>query len=578
MTHPLQRLRLPAAALGFALAAGACGGDRGGPGAARDQFGEPVPGGTAITIELADLARPLSIINESALDGSAMNMMFMGVQRGAWRDGRLVFLNADESPMALARRWELTGPDSTTMRFFLRSDVVWSDGVPVTAADVVYTYELMADPAVASPRQDYAERIRLVEAENDSTVSFHFHNRYPVVQMQFYANLQAVPRHVFEGSDPANLRNHPRMTNPEGGNLPVNGPYMVGTWERGSRVTMVRNPRFRPQPYLDQTVMRVVPAETTRMVEFQTGRADMLTPVPPEQVPTLRRNVPGVQMEREQGRFYDFIGYNPRVFEPFADREVRIALGLAIDSQGLIDGLNISDYAVPAGGPYAPIFSDLYDPQAHAPMPFDPDSAVRILERKGWRPGPDGVLVREGRPFRFTLVTNAGNQRRIDATQILQQMWRRIGVDAQLQTMETNTFFDRMTQKRFEAVLAGWSVGLSPDLEPLWGRDTPYNYVSYENPQAWELFDRARTATDEAEANRLWSEAAGLIVADQPYTWLYFRDEIVALSQRLRGAHIDTYSRYQNVWEWWIPADMQRGRAGAAAVPTDTAAADTQAR
>jgi peptide/nickel transport system substrate-binding protein len=203
MTHPLHRMRLPAAALGFTLAAAACGGDReGGPGAARDEFGEPVPGGTAITIELADLARPLSVINESALDGSAMNMMFMGVQRGAWRDGRLVFLNADESPMALARRWELTGPDSTTMRYFLRSDVVWSDGVPVTAADVVYTYELMADPAVASPRQDYAERIRLVEAENDSTVVFHFYNRYPVVQMQFYANLQAIPRHAFEGATP----------------------------------------------------------------------------------------------------------------------------------------------------------------------------------------------------------------------------------------------------------------------------------------------------------------------------------------------------------------------------------------
>jgi peptide/nickel transport system substrate-binding protein len=331
MTHPLQRLRLTAAALGFALAAGACGGDRGGPGAARDEFGEPVAGGTAITIELGDLARPLSPISESVLDGHALNMMSMGLQRGAWRDGRLVFMNADESPMALARSWEFTGADSSSLRYHLRSDIVWSDGVPVTAADAAYTYELVANPAVASPRQDYMERIRAVEVEDDSTVVFHFHRPYPLEQMQFYANLQVVPRHAFADSDPANLRNHPRMTNPEGGNLPVNGPYMIGAWERGSRVTFVRNPRAHVQGRLDQIVLRVIPEETTRLVEFQTGRADMLTPLPPQEVENLRRRVTGVQLERERGRSYDFIGYNPVTFEPFADRDVRYALTLALD-------------------------------------------------------------------------------------------------------------------------------------------------------------------------------------------------------------------------------------------------------
>jgi peptide/nickel transport system substrate-binding protein len=576
MTH-LPRRRLPLAVLAFALIAAGCPGDRT-PGVAIDEFGEPVPGGTAISIELADMARPLSVISESALDGSIMNAISMTLARGAWRDGRLVFLSAEETPVSLARRWELIGPDSSSLRYHMRSDVLWSDGTPVTAHDAVYTYELVANPAVASPRQDYAERIRAVEAETDSTVVFHFYQRYPLDQMQFWANLELVPRHAFEGSDPGNIRDHPRMTRPEGGNLPVNGPFMIGSWERGSRITLVRNPHFRPQALLDQIVIRVVPEETTRLVEFQTGRADMLTPLPPEQVEVIERRVAGVRIERQEGRFYDFIGYNPLEFEPFADRDVRTALGLAIDAQGLIDALAISDYAVAAGGPYAQIFRELYDPERHAALPHDPERALGILREKGWAPGPDGVLVRNGQRFTFTLMTNAGNQRRIDAMQIIQQMWRRIGVDVQLRTMETNTFFDRMTNKRFEATLAGWSVGLSPDLEALWGQDSPFNYVSFESPQAWQLFEHARQQHDEQEANRLWREAAALIVAEQPYTWLYYRDELVAVAQRLRNVQVDTYSRYQNVWEWWIPAEMQRGGRAGAAPAAAPVQADTPAR
>jgi peptide/nickel transport system substrate-binding protein len=574
MTH-LPRRRLPLAVLTFALLAAGCPGDRA-PGVAIDEFGEPVPGGTAITIELADISKPYPPVYESSGDGNVLNMMYMSLTRGAWRDGRLVYMPADESPMALARSWELTGPDSTSLRYHMRSDVLWSDGTPVTAHDVVWTYDLVADEAVASPRQDYAQRIRAVEAEDDSTVVFHFNQRYP--EMLFYSNLPIGARRPFEGADPAQIRNHPALVNPERGALPVSGPYMIGSWDRGSRVTMVRNPHFQPAGFLDQVVIRVIPEETTRLVEFQTARADMLRPVPTEQVENLRRRVTGVQIEREEGRTYDYIAYNPLTFEPFADRDVRLALGLAIDARGLISALQLDDFAVPAGGPYSPIFADLYDPERHAPLPHDPERAVGILREKGWAPGPDGILTRGGQPFRFTLVTNAGNQRRIDAMQIVQQQWRRIGIDARLQTMETNTFFERMREKRFEAALAGWSVGLSPDLSALWDRESPFNFVSYDNPATFQLFDQARAVTTEEEANRYWRQAAAQIIEDRPYTWLYYRDEVVAVAERLRGAHIDTYSAYQNVWEWWIPAEMQRGgRAGAAAAPAP-AQADTPAR
>src|SRR5690606_7648512 len=109
---------------------------------------------------------------------------------------------------------------------------------------------------------------------------------------------------------------------------------------------------------------------------------------------------------------YDYIGYNPLAHPALADRDVRRALGLAIDVPGLLEALHLGEYAEPAGGPYAPIFRLLYDPQLHAPLPYDPDEAARILDEKGWVPGPDGIRVRNGQRLSFTLTTNSGNQRR----------------------------------------------------------------------------------------------------------------------------------------------------------------------
>lgn len=517
-------------------------------------------GGTAVLLEIADMDKPMPIVWDGSLDSDLVSVMYMTLLRPWWEDGRLVYLTADQNPMALARSYEYVGPDSTAIRYHLRPDVAWSDGTPVTAHDVVWSYEVYEDPRAASPRQDYGEHIEEVVAEDDQTVLFRFHRRYP--EMVFHANLAIAPRHVYEGHDPAQLRTHPQVTNPAG-QMVVNGAYRIAQWERGQRVVLEPNPAFQPAPLLDRVVIRIVPEETTRMIEMQTGRGDMMRPLPFHQVDAIRGQR-GMRIERQEKRAYDYIAYNPRAMEPLADPEIRRALGLAIDHQGLVSALQMDEWAVPAGGPYAPIFRDLYDPEAHAPLPFQPEEATRILQEAGWTPGPDGILVRDGQPFRFTLLTNAGNARRADAAQIIQQQLRRVGVEMRLQTLETNTFFDRLTRRDYQAALSGWNVALSPDIATLWGDpELPFNFVSYDNPTVQGLMEQALAQPDQERANRYWREAAGHIVADQPYTWLYYFDHLVAVSERLQGTRIDTLGAYQNLWEWWIPAEMQQGGATA---------------
>jgi peptide/nickel transport system substrate-binding protein len=556
------RLNRPLSALVVLILAGGCGpGDR--PAVLEDEPGPPEPGGTAIVVEGADMTIPLAMVAQGTLDGNlGGDVMYMELVRGDWDGGRLVFRTADENPMAIARTYEHLGADSSSLRFHMRSDVRWSDGTPLTAHDVAFSYGILGDPDLASPLQHYVQFLESIEVENDSTVVFHFTRRYP--DMLTHTALALLPRHVFGETPVGELRDHPRIRNPEGGNLVVSGPYMIGSWERGQRIVLVRNPHFRPAGHLDQIVFRIIPEPTTRLIELQTGTVDMVTGIALDQVPHIRSQARHVRIEREEKRFYDYVGYNGARFAPFADPGVRRALGLAIDAQGIIDALQMEEFAVPAGGPYAPIFRDLFDPQGQAPLPYDPDEARRILAAQGWRDTDnDGILDRDGLPFRFTLTTNAGNQRRADVSQILQQQWRRIGVDVRIQVLEFNTMSASLRDGSFEAVLGGWSVGLSPDLTALWGPESPFNYTGYRHPEVTRLIEEARAQPTYEAAAPLWRRAASRIVADQPYTWLYYMDGVGGVHNRVRGAKIDTYGPYQNVWEWWIPRSQRRaGEAG----------------
>lgn len=551
------------ALLGLVLAVSAC--SDAGSGKAPEQAADerPVSGGTAVLAELTDLVKPMPLAWDGGLDSDLVDIMYMGLTRMVWRDGRPAYLLSDESPMAIAYRWQFADPDSTALRYFMRSDLKWSDGQPITAHDVVWTFSTMLDPRAASPRSQDVNMIESVRAENDSVVVIQFRQRTP--SMLFQAGLPIAPRHAYRDVPLERLMTHPAFSNPT--RLVVSGPFRIGAWRPNERITLVHNPSFKVRPRLSAIVIRIIPEPTTRLTELETGNVDFVRPVSIDHVRGLTQRMPSVQIHREEKRFWEFIGYNPLRVEAFADAEVRRALGMAIDVPGIIRDLELGEYVHPAFGPYPPIFRDLFDPERDRPLAHDPAGARRILEARGWRDGDgDGVLEKDGRPFRFTLLTNAGNQRRADVTQMIQSQWRAIGVHAEIQRQDQSTVVERETQKDYEAVLNGWGVGLDADLSPFFAPDAHYNVVSYRNEEVAQLIEQARSEPTFERAAPRWRAAAERIVRDQPYTWLYYYDQLSASSGRLRGMKVDTFGAFQNVWEWWIPADRQR-RAGAAPAP-----------
>jgi peptide/nickel transport system substrate-binding protein len=237
----------------------------------------------------------------------------------------------------------------------------------------------------------------------------------------------------------------------------------------------------------------------------------------------------------------------------------------------------MEDFVQPAAGPYSPIFRDLYDSTRMKPLPWDTAGAKRILEARGWRDADgDGIREKDGRPLRFTLLTNGtSNPRRADVVQIVQQQWRRVGVDARLQQMETNVFYTTLYDRKYEAALGSWGVGLSADITPMWAADSPFNVTTYGGEEAWGLMQQALAQPTAEKADPLWRAAAERIVQDQPFTWLYYYDQVTVVRDRLRGVRVDSYGAYQNLWEWWIPRALQggTGSAGGASPPSPGAGA-----
>ncbi len=567
----------PLALLAAVLLAAACGGDRSAGGSEKQETtvepgGTPERGGTAVLVELGDMHEPISLLAQAAFDGDLVDVMYMGLTRSAWRDGRVVYLTSNDSPMALAYHWEYVGADSAAIRYRMRRGLHWSDGAPIDAGDVAWTYRMLADTQVASPRQEDVAQIDSVVAENDSTVTFHFRRRYP--EMLFASSIPIAPRHVYEAAGPGGIRTHPALNDPVRG-LVVSGPFRVGAWKRGESITLVPNPAFTPRPYLDRVVIRIIPEPTTRLVELRNGTADFVRGISFDQVPQIRAADPGHRwrIEREEKRYWEYLAYNPAAHPAFADPQVRRALGMALDVPGIIAALRMDEFAAPAGGPYPPILRGVYDPVGMRPLAFDTAGAKRILDERGWTDADgDGVREKNGRPLRFVLLTNAGNARRADVTQIIQQQWKRVGVAADLRQMETTAFLSAVPAKKYQAALGSWQVALSPDISILFRRGSPLNPVGYDDPETARMMDRALAEPTPERADPLWRAAAERIVQDQPYTWLYYYDQLTAVADRLRGVRVDSYGAYQNLWEWWIPRGMQggAGTGGAAAADTGT--------
>lgn len=473
---------------------------------------------------------------------------------------------------SLAQSWTISD-DSATLTYRLRTDAYWQDGKKITAQDLAYTYRLYFDPQIGSARRTRSDIVQTrddgtidwentIEVPDASTIVFRFKKNTPRHRMTEWAQQTPLPKHALDTISSAQLRT-------SWFNLkPVTGKHFtLERWERKQSLILKRNSDWTisAKARLDQIVFRIIPDMTTRLIELQSGRVDVVEGINPSDAAELAKQ-PHFRIERQSGRRVEFVGWNhidPSVYTQsgaikphkiFSDRNVRKALGYAIHREEITQSW-CGEYGQTAMGPVSPVFRWAYNDQL-PDMLYNPDSARIILQNAGWTDHDgDGVLDKSGMPLQFTITTNTGNPRREFIAQKIQSDLQRIGIKVEIRMLETAAFNTALRERKLDAFITGYSINMNLDLQPQFGSDlkkNTFNASGYQSAEADSLLNIIASASDRYNAANAYQALQSVIYRDQPVTFLFWYDNLTVFNNRVRGTHADIYSPYHRFWDWYI--------------------------
>ncbi len=545
------------------LALASCGGGDPTAGTGADAAGGTAPAAgprdTLVVGWVADVGSLNSVVSVAVDDGDLISaLMFPMIDAD--------FVDCQLRPQAgHATEWAWSA-DGKTIQMTLRGDLKWQDGTPVTVDDVVFTYELVADHDVASPRYEYVEKLvsgarpRVVDATH---IEWQFTKPFDqVTQLSQVSDLALLPKHVLTGADRASLRGNPYSRAPLS-----YGPWTLATYEPNQRIVLEHNPGFSGpedwKPKLERVVFRVIPDYNTRLLELQAGKIDHLRGIAVTDADRLRKEHPEIKLYRRGWRTFDYVVWN---FENplFQDVNVRNALAMAVDADGMIGRLLTSEtgekYGRRSVGNISPALCGAHNDDLN-PIVFNPQRSKDLLAQAGWADtDADGVLDKDGKRFEFTLATMAGNKRRGDAQILVQAALKEVGVVVNLEQQEANALNENLRKRRYDAAMSGWSAALFIDPSAMWMCDEvdkphEFNFANYCNPEVDALITKGLATTKADEAAPIWREMQAKIYADQPYLFLYWMDEIVGLHRRFNHAEIDVLSSLNHLERWEVPPE-----------------------
>jgi peptide/nickel transport system substrate-binding protein len=473
----------------------------------------------------------------------------------------LVTFDKDLNPVGdLAESWEFS-KDCRDLTFRLRPGVKWHDGQPFTADDVVFTWQTIVDQRVPSPYKSEYGLVESVRADGPDMVRVHYSQPYAKALTNWATWI--LPKHLLEPY----VREGRIREAPQNWSAPVGtGAYRFKELRSGEKVVLVSNADYwEGRPYISRIVYRIIPSQATTFLELKAKGVDAMTLTALQyqrqtNYPAFRH---AYQRFRHPGNAYTYVGFNlkdPR----FADRRVRQAFAHAIDKRQVMEGVRLG-LAREATGPYKPgtwVYTDKVKT-----YPYDMDKARRLLAEAGWTRNADGLLVKDGRPFSFELLTNQGNDERKKIAEIVQAQLRELGVTVEIRPLEWSALLKEYIKKRkFEAIVLGWGIGIDPDQYVVWhssqsGPDQ-LNHISYANPEVDRLLELGRTSCVRSERVKYYHQLQEVLAEDLPLVFLYFADALPVVASRIHGIDPGPNGIRWQQFKWFVPRPQQRYTAG----------------
>jgi len=470
-------------------------------------------------------------------------------------DGLLTYdKNLSDLEPRLAESWDVSD-DGLQITFHLRHDVKWEDRVPFTARDVEFGFRTIVDPNTLTAYAEDYKQVKQFDVLDDYTFRVTYEKPYAPA-LATWGSLVVLPRHLLEGKDINNAT--------EFGRKPVGlGMYSLESWESNLKITVRANPGYyRGRPYLERNIQRVIPDSQTQFLELKREDLDQMGLTSLQ----YRRQTDTPAFARNFHKYeylangYTYLGYNLQ--RPmFADVRVRRALTYAIDKQEIIDVVLLG-LGAKAAVPYKPGTSWHNDQVKD--LDYDPEKARALLAEAGWKDSDgDGVLDKDGQPFEFKILTNHGNEARLNAATVIQHRLGKIGVKAEVRVIEWAAFLKDFVDKRnFDAVLLGWTLDPDPDQYIIWhsSKTGPkeFNFVTYANAEVDDLLEKGRRTFDRDERKRIYDRFQEILVDDQPYTFLYYSQSLVAVHCRFHGIDPAPAGIGYNFERWYVPQHLHK--------------------
>ena len=467
---------------------------------------------------------------------------------------------------ALARRWSWAA-DSLSIAFTIDSTARWHDGIPVSAADVAFTFNLYTDRKTASPIASLLSNIDSVTARDSRTAVVWFRKRTPEQFFDAVHQMYVLPQHLLVNVDRTTLAASAFARQPVG-----SGPFRLVRWAPSEVLELAADTSGgRRRAQLDRVVFTFAPDPVTAFTRVATGEADLYEAVRPDKVAEVKDNAQ-LRLVMMPSLDYSYLGFSlvdaksggPHPI--FGDRAVRRALTLATDRRSIV--ANIYDtLAVQARGPFASAQSS-NDP-ALKPLPFAPDSANALLDAAGWVRGADSIRYKAGKPLSFGILVPSTSVARMRAAVLMQEQFRRVGVEAKIESAEMGGFVGRVGSRRFDTVLGAWS----PDPGPSSVRDTwtsagaangGNNQSGYRNAAFDAQVDSGLAAFSPAQMRRHFAAAWRIIADDAPAIWLAEPRRVLAVNSRIVTSGMRPDAWWAGMAQWYIPADKRIARDAAA--------------
>ncbi len=421
----------------------------------------------------------------------------------------------------LASRWEIE--NDTVYTFYLKSNVRFHDGHPLTSDDVRYTYETILDPATASPHRKTYEAIERIETPDPTTVRFILREK----QAPFlsYLTRSILPRHIVE-QDPGQFVSR----------LIGSGPFSFVKYEPDHAVELAAFPDFVDgAPKIPRLIFRIIPEDSTRLLELSKGNIDLLqNAFPPDALPRLKNN-PSLNVIQAPSTTYSYMGFN--LHDPILKKKpVREAIAHAIDKEAITTYL-FRGLATPADG----LLNDRH--WAYAPTKrydYDLKRASQILDEAGLLPASSS-----GTRFHLTYKTSQNELGRRVA-EVVQAQLSLIGIAVKIRSFEWGTFYSDVKSGNFQLFSLSWVGVNDPDIyyDLFHSQSVPpngSNRVRYQNERIDQLLIQGRTLLQLDQRKAVYREIQEILANELPYISLWHLQNVAIMKKEVTG-----YTLYAN--------------------------------